>query len=123
SEPSSSQRSNEPSPSSSSSSSSSLPLSSAAAAAAPATVRHGYQLSVMSVGVHTKLYAGFATTGGRSLGEFSFFPSLVSQTRINCPAMERMLGDSLYANRVACAIVATNGARPYFLPKSNSTYS
>jgi transposase len=114
------------------SSSSSLPLSSTttttttaaavAAAVMAMSVRHGYQLTAMSVGVHTKLYGGFATTGDRSVGEFSFFPSLVSQTHNNCPAMETILGDPLYANRVACAIAAAHGATPYFLPRSNSTF-
>ena len=74
------------------------------------------------MGVHTKMYAGFRTTGDRSIGEFSFFPSIVSQTRINCPRMEVVLGDSLYANRVACAAVAGYGATPYFLPKSNAIF-
>ena len=36
--------------------------------------------------------------------------------------MERMLGDSLYANRVACAVDEAHGATPYFLPKSNSKF-
>jgi transposase len=84
--------------------------------------RHEFQLTVSSVGVHTKMYAGFRTTGDRSIGEFSFFPSIVSQTRINCPRMEVVLGDSLYANRVACAAVAGYGATPYFLPKSNAIF-
>lgn len=87
-----------------------------------AATRHEFQLTVSSVGVHTKMYAGFRTTGDRSVGELSFFPSVVSQTRINCPRMETVLGDSLYANRMACAVVAQYGATPYFLPKSNSIF-
>jgi transposase len=87
-----------------------------------ATTRHEFQLTVSSVGVHTKMYAGFRTTGDRSVGELSFFPSIVSQTHINCPQMDTILGDSLYANRTACAVVAGYGATPYFLPKSNSIF-
>jgi transposase len=87
----------------------------------PQSRRHGFQYTVSSVGVHTKLYAGFRTTDDHSVGELSFFPSVVSQTRINCPSMEAMLGDSLYAARQACAMVAGYGARPYFLPKTTST--
>jgi transposase len=84
--------------------------------------RHEFQLTVSSVGVHTKMYAGFRTTGDRSIGELSFLPSVVAQTRINCPRMETILGDSLYANRPACAVVAGYDATPYFLPKSNSIF-
>jgi transposase len=73
------------------------------------------------VGVHTKIYAGFSATDDHSIGELSFFPSVIAQTHVNCPSMETMLGDSLYATRQACAIVAGYGARPYFLPKTTST--
>jgi transposase len=83
--------------------------------------RHDFQYAVSSVGVHTKMYAGFRTTGDRSVGELSFFPSVVAQTRTNRPSMETMLGDSLYAARQACAMVAGYGARPCFLPKTTST--
>ena len=79
-------------------------------------------MTVSSVGVHTKIFAGFRTTGDRSIGELSFFPSIVSQTHINCSQMDTILGDSLYANRMACAVVARYGATPHFLPKSNSTF-
>jgi len=79
-------------------------------------------LTVSSVGVHTKIYAGFGTTGDRSISELSFLPSIVSQTHINCPRMDTVLGDSLYANRMACAVVAQYGATPYFLPKSNAKF-
>ncbi len=84
--------------------------------------RHDFQYTVSSVGVHTKIYAGFATTDDHSIGELSFFPSVVSQTHTNCPSMETMMGDSLYATRQACAMVAGYGARPYFLPKSNAIF-
>ena len=75
-----------------------------------------------SIGVHTKIYAGFASTHDHSIGELSLFPSVISQTHINCPSMDAVLGDSLYATRGTCAIVARYGARPYFLPKTNSTF-
>jgi transposase len=92
-----------------------------ASTAWPST-RHDFQYGVSSIGVHTKIYAGFATTHDHSIGELSFFPSIVSQTHVNCPSMETMLGDTLYAARSPCAIVAGYGARPYFLPKVNSTF-
>lgn len=107
-------------PNSSPSSSSSSPQR--PPAAEEVATRHEFQLTVSSVGVHTKIFAGFRTTGDRSIGELSFFPSVVSQTHINCPQMDTILGDSLYANRMACAVVARYGATPYFLPKSNSTF-
>jgi hypothetical protein len=47
-------------------------------AAEAATTRHEFQLTVSSVGVHTKMYAGFRTTGDRSIGELSFFPYRVA---------------------------------------------
>lgn len=84
--------------------------------------RHDFQYCVSSIGVHTKIYAGFATTDDHAIGELSFFPSVAAQTHINCPAMETMLGDSLYATRQACEIVAGYGAKPCFLPKSTSIY-
>ncbi len=86
------------------------------------STRHDFQYGVSSIGVHTKIYGGFATTHDHSIGELSFFPSVVSQTHINCPWMDTMLGDPLYAARSACAIVAGYDARPYFLPKVNSTF-
>jgi transposase len=87
----------------------------------PAQSRHDFQYSVSSVGVHTKIIAGFRSTDDHSTGELSLFPSVLAQTHANCPQMEVMLGDSIYANRVACAMVAGYGAIPYFFPKSNST--
>ncbi len=68
------------------------------------------------------MYAAFRTTDDHSVGELSFFPSVIAQTHINCPSMSTMVGDSLYANRVACSIVAGYGAKPYFLPKVNATF-
>ncbi len=97
-------------------------LSTGAAMTTWPSTRHDYQYGVSSIGVHTKIYGGFATTHDHSIGELSFFPSVVSQTQINCPSMHRMLGDALYAARSACAIVVGHGASPYFLPKVNSTF-
>lgn len=84
--------------------------------------RNDFQYTVESVGVHTKLVAGFRTTNDHSVGEISFFPSVISQTHINSPRMETVLGDSLYATRGACEIVSGYGARPYFLPKSTAIF-
>lgn len=92
-------------------------------AASPAwPSKHEFQFTVSSVGVHTKMYAGFGTIHDHSIGELSLFPSVMSQTHMNCPSMDTILGDSLYANRMACAVVAQYRARPYFMPKSNSTF-
>lgn len=88
----------------------------------PPPSRHDFQYTVSSVGVHTKLYAGFRTTDDHTIGELSFFPSVIAQTHVNCPSIDTVLGDSLYATRQACAIVAGYGAKPYFLPKVNSTF-
>jgi transposase len=84
--------------------------------------RKDFQYTVSSVGVHTKLVAGLRTTHDHSVGEVSMFPSVISQTHINCPSMATVVGDTLYATRGACSIVAGYGARPYFLPKSTAIF-
>jgi len=72
--------------------------------------------------VHTKIIAGFESTPDYSVGELLMFPSVLSQTHINCPGMETALGDALYSTRNACSMVAQYGARPYFFPKVNSIF-
>lgn len=85
--------------------------------------KHDFQYMVASVGVHTKMVAGFSSTHDHSVGEMAFFfPPVMAQTRMNCPAMDTVMGDSLFANRDACAMVSGYGAKPYFLPKSNATF-
>ncbi len=84
--------------------------------------KHDFQYTSSSVGVHTKIVAGFVSTSDHTIGELSLFPSVMLQTHNNCPQMETVLGDPLYASRAACAMVAGCGAKPYFLPKSNSTF-
>jgi transposase len=84
--------------------------------------KRGFQYAESSVGVHTKIIAGFESTPVHSVGELSMFPSVVSQTHINCPGMEMALGDALYSTRNACSAVAQRGARPYFFPKVNSIF-
>lgn len=88
----------------------------------PAVKRHDFQYTAASVGVHTKMVAGFTSTDQHSIGELSLFPLVMAQTHNNCPGMENVLGDTLYATRSACSIVAGYGAKPYFIPKSNSTF-
>jgi transposase len=87
------------------------------------TTRHDFQYTSSSVGVHTKIVAGFRGTDDHAVGELSMFPSVIAQTRINCPGMETTLGDSLYSSRKACSIVAGYGARPYFFPKVSVTFT
>lgn len=84
--------------------------------------RHGFQYSEQSVGVHTKIFGGATSTEGHSVGELMMFPSVLSQTRIGCPAMKTVLGDALYSKRNVCSVVAAAGARPYFFPRVDSTY-
>jgi transposase len=83
---------------------------------------HSFQYSESSVGVHTKIIAGFESTPDYSVGELLMFPSVLSQTGINCPSMNRALGDALYSTRNACSMVSQRGARPYFFPKVNSIF-
>lgn len=84
--------------------------------------KHEFQYSESSVGVHTKIFGGATSTEGHSVGELLMFPSVLSQTRINCPGMEKGLGDALYSNRPACAMLTAAGAIPYFFPKVNSIF-
>ena len=84
--------------------------------------KHEFQYTESSVGVHTKVVAGFRSTPNHSVGELLMFQGVLSQTRINCPGMGTVLGDALYSTRNACSLVAGYGARPYFFPKVNSTY-
>ena len=84
--------------------------------------KHVFQYSESSVGVHTKIFGGSVSTEGHSVGELLMFPSVLSQTRINCPEMKKVLGDALYSTRPACSMVTAAGARPYLFPKVNSIY-
>jgi hypothetical protein len=88
------------------------------------STKHSFQYSESSVGVHTKIFGGSTSTGGHSVGELLMFPSVLSQTRINCPGMmmKTVLGDALYSTRPACSMVAASGAKPFFFPKVNSIY-
>ena len=87
------------------------------------TVRkHDFQYLVLTAGVHTKIISAFSSTDDHSIGELSHFPSLMDTTALNCPSMDTMLGDGLYAARTICAVTEKHGVTPYFLPKSNSTF-
>ncbi|MDG7001145.1 MAG: hypothetical protein JRN15_18780, partial [Nitrososphaerota archaeon] len=86
------------------------------------STRHDFQYTESTVGVHTKIIAGFRSTDDHSIGELTLFPEVMAQADSNCPQMETMLGDSLYASRNACEVVSSHGAKPYFMPKSNSTF-
>jgi hypothetical protein len=84
--------------------------------------------SVFTVGVSTKIIGGYAASDDHSRGELSFFREVVEQTMVNCPSFDVLLGDGIFANRVACAILEETSTsrggrvRSYFLPKSNSTF-
>jgi hypothetical protein len=56
--------------------------------------RHTFQFSEISVGVHTKMIAGFATAG-HSVGELGLLPSVLKQTHLRCPQMRTVLGDAM----------------------------
>jgi transposase len=84
--------------------------------------RHEFQYSESSVGVHTKVFGGSTSTEGHSVGELLMFPSVLSQTRINCLGMRTALGDAEYSTRPVCSMATASGARPYFFPKVNSIY-
>lgn len=88
----------------------------------PSEKRHDFQYIESVVGVHTKIVAGFLSTSDHSIGEMTLFPGVMAQAYSNCPKMETILGDSLYASRKACSIVSRYGTKPYFMPKSNSTF-
>lgn len=82
--------------------------------------KHDFQYDVLSVGVHTKIIAGFSTADSHKIGELSQAPLAVEQTSQNVPNFSVMLGDSLYANRPFCGLVASYCAALYSLPKSNA---
>ncbi len=83
--------------------------------------RHDFQYSVLAAGVHSKIIAGFSTADDHSIGEFSHFPHVMSQTMELCPGIDEMLGNALYSNRNACSIMDAYAIVPYFLPKTNAT--
>lgn len=83
--------------------------------------KHNFQYSVLGAGVSTKIIAGFSTTGDHSIGELSHFPSVMQQIFDNCPQMDAIHGDGLYAARTIVGIVSRYDVIPYFLPKSNAT--
>jgi transposase len=90
--------------------------------ASSSSSKHSFQYAESSVGVHTKIVAGFQSTPDHSVGELLMFPGVLSQTHVNCPGMETALGDALYSTRNACSMVAQYGAKPYFFPKVNSIF-
>ncbi|MGI0061828.1 MAG: hypothetical protein ACREBA_05180 [Nitrosotalea sp.] len=83
--------------------------------------RHTFQFFEISVGVHTKMIAGFASVAGQSVGELGLFPSVLGQTRLHCPQMRTVLGDAMYGTRSTCALVSRYRAIPYFMPRRNAT--
>lgn len=87
------------------------------------TVRkHDFQYLVLAAGVHTKVISAFSSTDDHGAGELSHFPAVMEMARDNCPSMDTVLGDRLYAARSICSVVERHGVIPYFLPKSNSTF-
>jgi transposase len=88
----------------------------------PTTKKKGdFQYSVISAGIHTKIIAGFATTGDHHIGELSQFNNVMKQAHKNAPRMKIMLGDGLYANRPVCRTVSCYSVALYSVPKSNAT--
>jgi transposase len=84
--------------------------------------KHDFQYSVLSVGVHTKMIAGFSTVDNHMVGELSQAPTVVEDTAQNVPDFKEVLGDTLYANRKFCGLVASYGAALYSIPKSNANF-
>lgn len=84
--------------------------------------KHDFQYSVMSIGLTTKIFAGFSTTDDHTMGELSHFSNVMEQTFSNCPSFDTLAADGLYANRVVCALLEEHGITPYLLPKSNVTF-
>ena len=88
----------------------------------PTTQKKGdFQYSVLSCGIHTKIIAGFSTTGNHHVGELSQAPDVMKQTSKNVPNLSIVVGDGLYANRPFCQLVYLCNAALYSIPKSNST--
>lgn len=88
----------------------------------PTTKKKGdFQYSVLSCGIHTKIIAGFSTTGNHHVGELSQAPDVMKQTTKNVPNLSIVVGDGLYANRPFCQLVFLCNAALYSIPKSNST--
>jgi transposase len=84
--------------------------------------KHDFQYSVFTIGVSTKIIGGFATSDDHSHGELSFFKEVVLETIDNCPKFEVLYGDGIYANRVACGLLAQRQITPYLLPMSTVTF-
>lgn len=84
--------------------------------------KHDFQYSVFTVGINTKLIAGYITTDDHSIGENSHFPGVLKDTYGNCPQINTILGDGIYANRKSCAVAENYKITPFFLPKSNVTF-
>ena len=84
--------------------------------------KHDFQYSVMSIGLTTKIFAGFATTDYHTLGELHHFENILNQTLNNCPNFDTLSADRLYANRAICTLLGDHDITPYLLPKSNATF-
>ena len=80
-----------------------------------------FQYSVLSVGIHTKVIAGFSTSEDHSVGELTQAYDVIQRTPKNMPNLGIVVGDTLYANRPFCQTVYFCGAALYSLPKSNVT--
>ena len=78
--------------------------------------------TTVNAGVHTKIISAFSSTDDHSISELSHFPSPADMTASNCPSIDIVLGDGLYAARTICAVAEKDDVTPYFLPKSNSSF-
>ena len=76
------------------------------------------------VGVKYKVLAGWRGVAQvrKGSGEHSLFPKAMAVLAQTGHTVEAVLGDGLMATRPCCRIVAELGAKPYFLPKRNTTF-
>ena len=86
------------------------------------STKHDFQYSVLSIGLHTKIFGGVSTTDDHSLGELFHFENVMNQTLTNCPNFNTLAADGLYANRMVCAFLEDHEISPYLLPRSNVTF-
>ena len=84
--------------------------------------KHDFQYSVFATGVHTKIIAGFETSDDHGIGELSYFPAVIGQTKVLCPQADTMFGDALYGNRKSSAISSGHGMKHYFMPRINASF-
>ncbi len=83
---------------------------------------HDFVYSVFSVGTEHKLISAWRNTATHDVGETSFFPKLMKETKERHPGMQMVVGDSAYAGRPQCDLVNELDAVPRFFPKVTSGF-